>query len=516
MADWKFPVSLPKFTDEEFEKKQAAYVAEHGYYVTAPKLSDIIKIGAPREPDQAEWDLFKKSILARMNPPRHAQIIGLLEKKRARRDRMLASPVPTWGKNLASVMTLFDDINDTLGTAGVVMRIAARLAPRALGRLMLGPIGWLFLAAEIAGLFLQVMRLPFACFSKKRSYERVRDMNPFSKKAKIRRARRMRRLRPSKGELIEALQTSDNVFGIGLCLGPILGFGYDVLAGTVRTVMGQEVHWATPPPRRPRHTRPAERLLKWAPALMGAGEEMSEEDHMAFMVALNGATQLLKPYIDEWHPLDEVDNFDNLLFEAPRPEHPTTKFILEEVGIKEGEAIGWPGLDKELVHWEDLWDHTQGTAAKKFMDFAVRNRNNYVGASGCQNGDEFGMNMMAMLEGYGTVEYWQDEYWKGYHDILSTGCEVSNCGSFGRGGAKALFTKCHAIEIGKNFLIVCGSSFPSMGFRGIHAGAWLPCKYCNMYIATSMAPGGFDRWVVSAYVTDETGYLDLVARRVIR
>ncbi|MBA7496152.1 hypothetical protein ES702_06750 [subsurface metagenome] len=516
MPQWSFPVSLPKFTDEAFEAKQQAYVAKHGYYVTAPKLEDIIHVRTFKEPSHTEWTDFKTSHLARTNPYRHKAIIDLLDRKRARRDRMMASPVPTWAKNLASVMTLFDDINDTLGTVGVIMRTAARLMPKTLGRFMLGPVGWLFLAAEIAGLFLAVMRLPFQCFTRKRTYEAVRDLNPFSKEAKIRRARKVRRLRPSKGELLELLQTTDNVFGIGLCLGPIMGFAYDVLSGTVRTVMGQEVHWGTPPPTRPKHTRPSSRLIRNAAALHGAGEEMTDEDHLGFMIALNGATQLLKPYIDEWHPLDQVDNFDNVLFEAPRPEHPTTKFILEEVGIKEGQAIGWPGLDKDLVNWEELWDHTQATAAKRFTDFAVRNRNNYVGACGCQNGDEFGMNMMLMTEGYDTVEYQQNDYWKGYYDMMATGCELNQCSSFARGGAWPAFTKTHAIPMGHNWIMVTASSFPHRYWKGAAAGGWLQCKDCKIYIGTAMGPAGFHRWIVAAEVIDEELYLYYVRKRIIR
>ena len=515
MPEYNFPISLPTFTDEEFERERNEYVEENGWHVTVPKLTDVIHFRPRSEPDQAEWDTYVSSDMARADPNRHRAISQLLDAKRAKRDRMLASPMPTWGKNIASVLTTFDDINDTLGTAGVLMRVAARLLPRTLGRLMLGPVGWLFLLADIAGLFLDIMRLPLVCYKKKKLYERVRGLNPFSKKSRVLRARRMRRLGVGKGEWIELLQTTDNIFGVGLCLGPILGFAYDVVAGTVRMIMGQEVHWHSPPPRRPKWVHPSEKLLRDSPVLHGAGEEMSDDDHLAFYVALNGATQVMKPYIDAWHPLDQVVNFDAVLFQAPRPHHPTTKFVLEEIGIKEGQGIGWPGLDKDLVTWEELWDHTQPRAARRFMDYAIRNRQNYKGLVGCQNGDEFGMNMLSILEGYETVWYDSDSTWKGYGDYFATGCDLVGCGGMSMGGVNPLFAKRHGIPMGKKWLIVGGSSLPHRVLKGHAAGQWLHCQNCKMYIGTGMAPGGFHGHITEAWTTDEAGYLELVRRRQI-
>lgn len=426
MPAWEFPVSLPTFTDAEFEKKQAEYIAKEGHYVTIPRLRDIIKLGRIPEPDKAEWKKWKSGELRRTDLLRHGQITRLLNDKRRRRNAALASPMPTWGKNVASVLTFMDDINDTLGTAGVICRFAARLAPRVLSRFLLGPAGWLFLAAEIAGLILQLMRLPFTCLPGKRTFEAAADMNPFSKKAKTRRARKLRRILPGKGELIEMAQTSNGIWGIGLCLGPALGFVYDVVAGGYRTIRGQKVTWFKDPPPLKEYQKSSVFALRNSQVGAAIKEIMTEDEHLAMMLALNGATQILRAYFETWNPIDEVEGLQYALLPAPRPRYETTIFVLQEVGIGPGEAVGWPGLDKEFATIEELWDQNQEPAADALLDFGRRNNQNYIGAIGCQNAWEFGMNMQHMIEGPGTVDYGYDGDYKGWSDYYNNNCEFTN------------------------------------------------------------------------------------------
>lgn len=427
MPKWELPVSLPRFTDEEYDRKREAYIAKEGYYVSVPRLRDIIHLGRPNEPDKAEFKKWRTGELRKTDPLRHGEITRILDDKRRKRNSFLASPVPTWGKNVASALTFLDDVNDSLGTAGVLCRFAARLAPRVLSRFLLGPVGWLFLAAELAGLILQLMRLPFTCLPIKRTFHGVAEMNPFSKQAKTRRARKLRRILPGKGELIEMAQTTDNIWGIGLCLGPIIGFAYDALAGTYRAAAGQEVTWLRDPPDLKKHERNTIWAMRNAQIAAAIKELMTEDEHLAMMLALNGATQIIKPYIELWNPLDEVEGLQYAEIQAPIPRYPTTIFVLEEVGIGPGQAVGWPGLDKEYASIEELWDYNQAKAADAIMDFATRNRRSMLGSVGVQNAWEFGLNMQALIEGPGTVEYEYEPTYKGWGNYFSTGCEAIQC-----------------------------------------------------------------------------------------
>ena len=496
--EYKFPVSLPRFTDHEMMLKKAAYVAKYGYYVSPPKLSDVIHIRFHKEPDDQEWNQFKSGYLRRNNPMRHSEISDLLDSKRARYRRMLASPAPTWLTNAGSVMTFMDDVNDFAGTLGVICRIAARFVPRILSKFFLGPAGWLFLIADLFGLMMSLWRLPIACIVGKRHFHSIGEYNPFSKQSKARRARKLRKVLPGKGEMIEALQVTDQLFGIGLCLGPLVGFAQDIVAGTVRAVRGEKVTWASPPAKPRSHEVNALRVLRFAQAVGLSKDEFTEEEHWLIYACLNGATQVLKPYRDIWDPFDQVVGLEHALFEAPKPKHATTKFILEEFGIDPEANVGWPGLDRKEATAEELWNFYQAPAAERFFDFCTRNRMNTLGSSGAQNAFEYAKNMLLLTEGYETVDEEFAPGWDGWYAWLEGGCEFIGCGSFAIGAG----VNCEAQTswIGNAGLVVMGCADINPLWEKYQKAnpPYIQCRDCKIYISKDMAPPGYQRWIRAA------------------
>ena len=487
--EYKFPISLPRFTDEDMKVKKAAYVAKHGYYVSPPKLSDVIHIRFHKEPDDQEWEDFKSRKLKRDNLKRHTEIVDLLESKRARYRRMLASPAPTWLTNAGSVMTFMDDVNDFAGTAAVVCRIAARFAPKLLSRFFLGPAGWLLLIADIFGMLQSLWRLPLSCIGAKRHFEAVGEYNPFSKKAKARRARKLRKVLPGKGELIEMAQVTDQLFGIGLCLGPLVGFAQDIVAGTVRTIRGEKVGWHGPPPKPRSHESNAFRVLKFAQAVGLASDEFTEDEHWMIYIALNGSTQVIKPYRDIWDPFDQVEGLEHLLFEAPKPVYATTKFILEEFGVAPGAKIGWPGLDKKEATAEELWNFYQAPAAERFMSFCIRNRRNSLGSTGAQNAFEFAKNMLLLTEGYETVDEEFIPEMDGWYNYYSNGCTIEGYPTAFRLGSFRYQESYH--QIGNKLCVVYVScSTPRRPlFGAARRGMYIDTRTCRLWFDTSWALG---------------------------
>jgi len=509
--EWKFPVDLPRFTTEDYEQKKAEYVAEHGYTISPPKLRDIFHIRLNHEPDDEEFDRYDKArrldYLIRtyptsksvpkwktqrdafISPRRFADIDDLMQNKRDKYNRMLASPAPTWLTNAGSVMTFFDDVNDMAGTAAVLCRIAARFAPRILAKFFLGPAGWLLLIAELFGLMMTLTRLPIACVVGKRHFHSVAEMNPFSKKARAVRARKLRRVLPGKGELIEMAQASDQLFGIGLCLGPIVGFAQDIVAGTVRTIKGQKVSWHSAPPVPSTPERHALKTLRFAQMVGLAHDIMTEDEHWLYMIALNGATQILKPYFDEWDPFEQVEGLENVLFEAPQPRYATTKSILDEFGISPGEKIGWPGLDKKEATADELWNFYQGPCAESYTAFAMRNRRNYVGMTGAQNGYDFSKNMLLFASGYETVEEELEAGWKGWYDYYSNGCTIEGLPSNFRLGSFVYQISYHGI--GDRMVAVYTSCIGPRKplFGAARRGMYLGTRTCRLWFDTSWSLG---------------------------
>lgn len=400
MPDWTPPVELPRFEDEEMIQKRAEYTEKHGYYVTVPRLSDVVHLGSPPEPTEDEFNAWRRADHRVLGVARYGEITGLMNNKQRRYDQALASPTPTYGKNVSSVMTFFDDWNDWLGTAAVAMRIGAHFAPRILAKFFLGPAGWLLLAADIAGLMMMLFGLASplgilqACVARKRYFERVRSMNPFSRESKVGRARKLSKFLPGKGEMIEALQVTDQIWGIGLSLGPLVGFATDVIYGTYRAARGEQVTWRTAPPASRQYERKGLLHVRHAQMMAQVGPLMSDTDHFWFMISMASTMQLLRPYLELWNPLDQCEGLQYVELKAPAPYHPSTKWLLEQNGISGEEGQGWTGLNKQYATYEELWDYNQPRAAARLMEYSIRNRQDTVAMVGVQNAQEFGKTVM--------------------------------------------------------------------------------------------------------------------------
>lgn len=455
MVDWKFPIKPIRFTDDQMKRKKADYVAKHGYEISLPGITEIITLGNPREPDPGEFADWKKVDRAiyligkypfsparakwekeariTMAPARYNEITQIVERKRRRYRRMLASPTPTWMTNIASVMTWFDDVNDILGTAGVIFRTAAWLVPRFAKRFFLGPAGWLFLAADIFGILLNltgsIMSAPLHCLNFKKHIEGVRGANPFSTESRQRRARKLKRFRPSWGELVEGLQVTDQVFGRGLCLGPILGAVYDIAFGTYRAVKGQRVSIRTLHPRLSDYETLAYKSTRELAALGLAEDELTEEDHFRVIMSAYLSQCAIRATILEWNPLDQIEGLEYMEIQADGPKHPTTIHVLEEFGIHPGEKIGWPFLDKEYASYDELWDTYREPLEKATMNYFIRNRYTEQGLVAAQNAKEAGLMCQSNIEGTNPLELVNIPAYQSLFNWTTAGCPCKTLGS---------------------------------------------------------------------------------------
>lgn len=423
MATWKWPVEAPRFTDEKMKKAKAEYVAEHGYEVHLPGITEIITLFNYTEPSSEELSWYYDKNYTQLSTTRYNEIDSIVKKKRERYKRMLASPTPTWVTNIGSVMTWFDDMNDLFGTLGVVFRTLAFLLPKSAMKLFLGPAGWFFLAADLFGVLLDLMRMPLSCVSFKRDVETIRDANPFSKKSRLRRASKLRRFFPSIGEIIEGLQTTDQIFGRGLCLGPILGAAYDLYFGTYRAVRGERVSFKVLPPDMADYEKLAFKSIRHLNALGLGADELLEEDHMRVVMAYCLAMQAIKGHMMEWNPLDQVEGLDEFQIPAESPEYPSTRAVLEEFGIGPFDRIGWPFIEKEYVTYQEIWDTYNEKATESSLAYCERNSKNEQGLVVAQNMLESGLMAMANAEGINPIDLFNLPSVQAFFDWTNDGCK---------------------------------------------------------------------------------------------
>lgn len=421
MAKYEFPVKLHRFTSKEFTAIKAKHIAKYGYTINIPGFSDIVKLGQDNPPTEEELSKYRSDKPGELGEKRWQEIKALKQRKKESFLRMMSSPSPTWMTNIGTAMTFLDDINDTLGTAAMVARLTAHMLPKAFSKVLMGPAGWALAAADIANIGMTLSRLPLKAVKLKPKLHKGLGLNPFSKKARVARAAKLRSVGISKGELIEALQTTDNIVGVGLCLGPIMGLIQDVIFGTYRVMQGKKVRISVDFPTLLPYEAMGLKAMKAAFMLMSGGQELSDDDHARSVLAFNAAIQVAYPIVKFWHPIDKISNINNLEILAPMPIDPLTLEILHWEGIDPRRHRGWLHVDKEYSTCTDLWDATESMIDSSFHEYCNRNKHNQMGLMTAQTAVDATQNIYALTEGEDQVELDYSYTEKAIHKMFDNG-----------------------------------------------------------------------------------------------
>ena len=475
MPDWSAPFKLPKWTDEKFEKAKTAYNKKHGYRVTIPALGDIIQLApfkplteketklwtgdvkakeipsvpltvaeidtwvktkkgpapATRRPTAAEQKIYKQEMKKQIPAERREEIRVEKQRKKDRFVSMLQSPAPKILRSAGSVMVALDNAQDAIATAGVMGMIAGTVLGPAAAALLAGPVGFLAGAAALLSVInpMSYMKWPkgrtAAGRAAKRDLEKFSDKNPFSKKAKMKTAEKMKKFRPGFSNLVEALQVTQNIFGIGLCLGPIIGLAQDMLSGLARQWMGEKVDYkfspdkyrkeatrpkpptpakaVKPPPPTPWHVQQHMKDLKAYNCAFFTPWHSDELEQAKLMIAANLSLQVVTPYLADWNAFDQVEELADVLIEAPQPSDVLTIEAIQEAGYNIEDVCNWPQNGERWITLGDLFDTTATQAAKNLTHFAEANRNSELAYVACQNAHDFALGSMEAIEGPGSV-----------------------------------------------------------------------------------------------------------------
>lgn len=374
----KSPFYLPKLIDREWEEKRKDFIAKHGYQVVAPGWRDVIKI--PVAPDLTKEDYKEFAIAKRqrrvVNLPPHK--VAYLEHRADVKRRMLGNPQPKWYRSVSSILTAIDDAEDALSTACVLGRIAIRLAPKLLGR-MVPVLGWALLANDILEFANLIGRMPFTARRSKRTWNDFKNDNPFSKRGRMKNARRFLRRRPGIGALLEALQTTETMFGTGVSLGPLMAYPADLFFGVARQRAGQPVSWEGAVPTLASHEIKAYQLVKSAPAAIAVNPWIPDDERMRIIVGWFLSMQVLSGTLPQGVDFDEIDELWDWEIQAPRPTNPVTLWLLEEYGYDINESSNWPVFDREWVTPEEMVMEYTGAIADSLNKFYVEHQHDWLG-----------------------------------------------------------------------------------------------------------------------------------------
>lgn len=152
------------------------------------------------------------------NARRHAQAISIFQ-----------SPTPELAKNFAVIMTGIDDVQDFTTTVGVISRVLGRV---------FRPAELLAVGAFTVGEFLNRLTLMHLIEGQDKAIicKLVKNLKESSRNTTIKADvdKRMKRLFPTHGELLEVAQVTDQLFGVGISFGPLVGLASDLLFGRLK------------------------------------------------------------------------------------------------------------------------------------------------------------------------------------------------------------------------------------------------------------------------------------------
>jgi len=449
---------MPVYTDKKFQEQREAYIRENGYSIVIPKFRDIVHIGLhkPITPDEKIlWYSGKRNEI-----PKQRQIELQYQKLRnkERYEQMLASPIPNWKANIVSFLTAWDDAQDAIISLAALGRIACKWLPKVLVRWVGWPIGLLWLIATIMGLLVgptacalspmqckryMRMRLAWREASIKAKahplagrkgalseWERaLRDgrTSPWSDKVRNLSKYELARLKaglrgyatsggymPSFSEAIQMLQTTDQIYGIGVCLGPLLGLAMSLGSGGVRWVKGEKVSFKNTPSdvevyqkatdtlhNYARWKQPGPKMSKleflvWKEKKIKEGTwGLKSQQNDAVLQAINlsstvygfprranfveetamyglseVAWQGVRNVLDVWDPIASVDGLEHIQVEAYNNPNPLIEEMLTEEGIDPEQGIGWPVTGNRWSSFEEIYKTMSPVAAGNIRHFS--------------------------------------------------------------------------------------------------------------------------------------------------
>ena len=379
MPDWTASFTIPKYTKEEFRKLKADYVAKYGYTITFPGLYDIIKIPIEKPMTAQEEEDWKAKRWKEFSEKR---LYELKKYKKKRLDKflaMLASPAPEVITNVGSFMTSIDNAQDCLFTIGAAGFAAMRFSPPSVAAAIALPTGVIMTAANALNVIQSVGKQGMPGIEAKRAWQKKTGIDPWSKKGRIAYAKHLIKTFPKKAILVQALQVSADVFGVGLSLGAIVGLFVDVISGPVRRIFGDKVTVKLPIPTYDEFCKAAQHNARTTAAYFYPGVQTSDEEVMTMMMShwlgqlglFSGTKDL--PGWENFNDLDDIE------LRMPKPTNILTLEVIEEEGINVDDVCNWPHSGKPWAAATEIAEEYEKPCQDYFNEYMAMHDKDWIG-----------------------------------------------------------------------------------------------------------------------------------------
>lgn len=405
MPDWLAPYHVPTLTDAEFARRKAEYTAKHGFSMTIPGLSDIIKIKTQEPMTFQEHKWWKAKQWDRFSEQRYEELKKEKQKKKDRYLAMLSSPTPAIVQNAGSIMTAIDDAQDATITLATLGQLARKIAPKTAGKILKGPVGVLTLASDGLNLVQSTAMYCMAPMYGKKGSEQMAKASPRNLKAKLKKRMNLKARLPNKSDWIQGLQTSDQIFGFGISLGPLVGLAQDIWFGSVRARPGEYMDVKLPVPDFKHWCKAAMKVAKSTSLLFSWLHGTDDEEILSWIMGAAHAFQYLNECNQVWNPLEMTGNLDTIEVQAPLPWHTLTQEVISAEALPLDSVIGWPQTGNEWATIPEIMEGTQETATLNINNFLTRNKHSWAGFVGGLATCEGSTYALSTMEGEDDVYY---------------------------------------------------------------------------------------------------------------
>jgi hypothetical protein len=408
--------------------------------VAIPGWDDVVHI-RPRpqispELREQHYAALRKGEASPLSPELQTEL-----ERRSRRARLFnSSASPEYAKAYGQVMTAIDNVQDLLSTLATVGRLslipairglemlgaaelpfisgASRLGVPVFGRMIpilgiiltagdllrllnqLGLVAFPFYAAVCAGpraaLAAGVPAMLMGPALKLRAGGLAR-LNPFGRAASLKRSFALRSWTPTIYNIIEAVQTTDALFGVGMAFGGIVGAIQDFAFATVQRSRGKDVEIVTQPVLAPvlkdwdflvgklplarlHDMRQAAMTLAYGPIFARTQENFTVDEHVEFLAAFSAALSFNREWIE--HPLMERSVNLALDGDLAPPSYGARAMQAEllAAGLPEGGFGLWPlPGNPERIRGEALLRQTAQEIPHALRELLEPNREQVIG-----------------------------------------------------------------------------------------------------------------------------------------
>lgn len=422
MFDWtpEHRVAVPK-TDDELARKKADYTSKYGYRINLPEIDDVFDFSWVPSPTDEEERQWRRKGHGDLSDERISEIEYVKRKRKEAYLAWIADPTPELLQSRASLINAIDDLQDGTFTGAALSAMASVATSGATKAALTKLSGWGFGAAALFDVVTGLLSPLSSRRKTKRKVDGTTKENPWTKKGRLRTVDKFVKGGMWPSFILQGLQTTRELFGVGLCLGPVISMPEKIASGAYRYMSGNPVTVRFPGGYSKTFIKDTAQSAE-ALALLNQFMHHTDDDFLNRLWLQASMTfQSAEAMFDVWNPFDEVPYMNYVYCEAQGVKSVLSREILEEVDPDALDKIAWPFNGQRVNNLMSMCERSREIATANFTNWCDRQKNSLVGMTVAFNASIGSQYAAEAFGGRGSVQGDYTAWTKAYHTMLEFG-----------------------------------------------------------------------------------------------